>query len=168
LYAIFRHQVTTVREEDAMLFQPQLIEILLVEDNEGDIELTREAFQESKIRNNIHVAKDGQAALDFIYRKSHYEYAVQPDVVLLDINLPKKDGKDVLKIIKNDVGLKHIPIVILTSSEAEKDIIKSYQLHANCYISKPVTLDSFMEVIRSVEEFWLGVVKLPITHKKVA
>src|ERR1700733_14863801 len=122
-----------------MIYQPQLIEILLVEDNEGDIELTREAFKDSKVRNNIHVVRDGQAALDFIYRKNPYENAVRPDVVLLDINLPKKDGKKVLKNIKNDPVFKQIPVVILTSSEAEKDIVKSYELHANCYIAKPVT-----------------------------
>jgi len=151
-----------------MLFQPQLIEILLVEDNEGDIELTREAFKESKVRNNIHVVKDGQAALDFVYRRNAFENAVRPDVVLLDINLPKKDGKEVLKIVKNDPVLKHIPVVILTSSEAEKDIVKSYRLYANCYITKPVTLNSFMEVIRSVEGFWLGVVKLPTANEEAA
>jgi len=151
-----------------MQFQTHFIEILLVEDNEGDVELTREAFKESKVRNNIHVVNDGQAALDFIYRKPGYEDAVRPDVMLLDINLPRKDGKEVLKIVKNDPDLKHIPVVILTSSEAEKDIVKSYQLHANCYIAKPVTLESFMEVIRSVEEFWLGVVKLPMISEKVS
>lgn len=150
------------------MIQPQLIEILLVEDNEGDIELTREAFSESKVRNNVHVVKDGQAALDFLLHQNGYENAVFPDVVLLDINLPKKDGKEVLKIVKSDPKVKHIPIVILTSSEAEKDIVKSYELHANCYITKPVTLESFMEVIRSVEEFWLGVVKLPMSREKSA
>ncbi len=146
---------------------PHLIEILLIEDNPGDVELTREAFSDSKIRNNVHIVTDGEAALDFLYRRNGYENVVKPDVILLDINLPKRDGKEILNVIKNDAQLKTIPVVILTSSSAERDIVKSYQLHANCYITKPVTLESFMEVAKSVEEFWLGVVKLPGTLEKI-
>lgn len=144
-----------------MLHQNHLIEILLVEDNPGDIELTLEAFNDSKVRNNINTVTDGQAAIDYVYQRAEYKDAVRPDVILLDINLPKKDGREVLGIIKQDENLSAIPIVMLTSSEAEKDILKSYELHANCFITKPVTLDSFMEVVKSIEEFWLTIVKLP-------
>jgi len=147
------------------LLNGQLIEILLVEDNPGDIELTREAFNDSKIRNNIHAVGDGEEALDFLYRRGAHADAVRPDVILLDLNLPRKDGKEVLATVKNDPSLSKIPVVILTSSEAEKDIVKSYQLHANCYITKPVNIETFMEVVHSVEEFWLGVVKLPPVDK---
>ena len=137
------------------------IEILLVEDNEGDIELTKEAFAESKVSNTIHTAMDGEQALRFLYRQPPYQAAPLPDVVLLDINLPKIDGREVLETIKNDPVLSKIPVVMLTSSDAERDIIKSYQMHANCYVTKPVNLEKFLEVVRSVEEFWLSVVKLP-------
>ncbi len=138
-----------------------LIEILLVEDNPGDVELMHEAFSDSKISNSIHVTGDGEAALDFLYQRNGYENAVRPDVIFLDINLPKRDGKEVLNIIKNDPLIKAIPVVVMTGSAAERDILKSHRIHADCYITKPVTLASFLEVIRSVGEFWLGAVKLP-------
>ncbi len=137
------------------------IDILLVEDNPGDIELTQEAFAESKICNRIFVVHDGVEAIDFLKRRGAFSDAVRPDVVLLDLNMPRMDGKEVLEVVKNDPDLKLIPIVILTSSEAEKDIVKSYRLHANCYINKPVDLERFLEVVRAVEDFWLSVVKLP-------
>lgn len=137
------------------------IEILYVEDNPGDVELTRDAFTDAKIRNNIHVAEDGQTALDFIFKRNGHEEAPTPDLILLDLNLPKVDGKEVLSVIKNDESVQAIPVVVLTSSEAEADVVKSYQLHANCYVTKPVDLDSFLDVVRTIESFWLTVVKLP-------
>jgi CheY-like chemotaxis protein len=142
------------------------IEILLVEDNPGDIELTQEAFAESKIYNNIHAVNDGVEALDFLRKKGKFATAVTPDVILLDLNMPRMDGKEVLEIVKNDAALRLIPIVILTSSEAEKDIVRSYKLHANCYINKPVDLECFLEVVRAIEDFWLSVVKLPSEERK--
>ena len=137
------------------------IEILLVEDNPGDIELTQEAFADSKICNNVYAVNDGVEAIDFLKKKGKYADAVTPDVVLLDLNMPRMDGKEVLEIVKNDINLRLIPIVILTSSEAEKDVVRSYKLHANCYINKPVDLTRFLEVVKAVEDFWLSVVKLP-------
>lgn len=140
---------------------PHLIEILLVEDNMGDIELTQEAFQEMKICNQLHIARDGEEALDFLYRRGNYGDAVRPDIILMDLNMPKKNGKEVLEAIKQDEILKDIPVVMLTSSDAERDIVKSYQLHANAYVVKPVDFQQFMYVMQTVENFWLGVVKLP-------
>lgn len=137
------------------------IEILLVEDSEADVELTREAFREARINNTLHVACDGAEALDFLYRRGKFTEAVIPDMILLDLNLPKRDGREVLEVIKNDPQLKVIPVVILTSSSAEKDVVKTYKLHANCYVVKPVDFDQFMEVIRSIEDFWLSVVTFP-------
>jgi two-component system, chemotaxis family, response regulator Rcp1 len=137
------------------------VEILLVEDNAGDVRLTREIFKEGKILNHLHVVGDGVAALAFLRQEGPYKKAVRPDVILLDLNLPKKDGREVLADIKVDPHLKHIPVVILTTSEAEQDINQVYNLHANCYITKPVELDQFITVIRSIEQFWLTVVKLP-------
>ncbi len=137
------------------------IEILLVEDNEGDIFLTRKVFEKAKIRNVITVAEDGEIAMDMLKGKK----IRRPDIILLDINLPKKDGKQVLDEIKNDPDLKTIPVVIMTSSKAEKDILESYDLHANSYIIKPVTLDKFGEVVSIVENFWFGVVALPPHHE---
>jgi len=144
-----------------MSVKDKLLDILLVEDNPGDVELTCDALESCKLRNTIHTVTDGEMALDYLYRRPPYENAAQPDMILLDINLPGIDGKEVLSVIKNDPQLKKMPVVVLTSSEAEKDILKSYQLHANCYVTKPVTLDAFIEAVQSVEEFWLGVVKLP-------
>ena len=137
------------------------IEILLVEDNPGDVRLTREALRENKVNNNLHVAVDGAEALDFLFRRGKYVDALHPDLVLLDLNLPKKNGREVLAEVKADPLLRRIPVVILTTSDAEQDILASYDLHANCYITKPVDLDRFIEVVKSIEGFWLCVVKLP-------
>lgn len=137
------------------------VEILLVEDNEADIRLTVEGIKEAKIHNNLHITRDGDEAMDFLLNRGNHKDAVTPDLILLDLNLPKKDGREVLKEIKNDAELAHIPVVILTTSEAEKDIVKSYRLHANCYVTKPMGLDQFVEVIRVIENFWFSIVKLP-------
>jgi len=137
------------------------IEVLLVEDNPGDVRLTREALKEGKVSNNLHVAPDGVEALAFLRREGNYADAVRPDLILLDLNLPRKGGREVLEEIKGDPALRHIPVVILTSSSAEQDIARAYDLHANCYISKPVDLDQFITVVRSIEDFWFTVVKLP-------
>ena len=137
------------------------IEILLVEDNPGDVRLTREAFQDAKIRNNIHVAVNGIEAMDYLHRAGAYADAARPDVILLDLNLPLKDGREVLAEIKQDPSLQRIPVVILSTSQAEQDILKSYALHANCYITKPVDLEQFITIVKSIEDFWFTVVKLP-------
>lgn len=137
------------------------VEILLVEDNEADIRLTKEGIKEAKIRNNLHIAKDGEEAMNFLQKRGSYRDAVTPDLILMDLNLPKKDGRELLREIKNDETLAPIPVVVLTTSEAEKDIIKSYKLHANCYVTKPMGLDQFVEVIKAIENFWLTIVKLP-------
>ncbi|HEX7364715.1 MAG TPA: response regulator [Dehalococcoidia bacterium] len=137
------------------------IEILIVEDNPGDVRLTKEAMKDAKVLNELHVVKDGVEALAFLRRQGKYASAVRPDLILLDLNLPKKDGRAVLAEIKEDPQLKLIPVVVLTISKAEEDIIKSYELHANCYITKPVDLEQFMEVVKAIENFWLTVVKLP-------
>ncbi|MGD9897934.1 MAG: response regulator [Calditrichaceae bacterium] len=137
------------------------VEILLVEDNPGDIRLTQEALKEGKVHNNLHVAEDGVEALDFLFNRGKFISAPRPDLILLDLNLPKKDGREVLDEIKNHPSLKHIPVVILTTSSAEQDIIKTYSLHANCYITKPVDLEQFIKVVRTIEDFWLSIVKLP-------
>ena len=137
------------------------IEILLVEDNPGDVRLTREALKENKVHNNLYVVEDGVAALAFLHREAPYLDAVRPDLILLDLNLPKVDGREVLAEIKADNDLKRIPVVILTTSEAERDILETYNLHANCYITKPVDLDQFITVVKAIEGFWLTIVKLP-------
>jgi CheY-like chemotaxis protein len=137
------------------------IEILLVEDHPGDVELTIEALKEGKVANHLHVAGDGIEALAFLRREGRFAGAVRPDLVLLDLNLPKKDGREVLEEIKADPALKRIPVVILTTSEAEQDIVRTYELHANCYIAKPVDLEQFIDVVRSIDHFWLTVCKLP-------
>jgi CheY-like chemotaxis protein len=137
------------------------VEILLVEDNPGDVRLTREALREGKVRNNLYVASDGVEALAFLRREGQYADAVRPDLVLLDLNLPRKDGREVLEEIKADPSLRYIPVVVLTSSQAEQDILRAYDLHANCYVSKPVDLDQFIHVVRSIEDFWFTIVKLP-------
>jgi CheY-like chemotaxis protein len=137
------------------------IEILLVEDSPADVDLTREALDDAKVHNNLHVASDGVEALAFLRREGRYADAPRPDLILLDLNLPKKDGREVLAEIKDDPKLRRIPVVILTTSEAEQDILRSYDLHANCYITKPVDLDSFIDVVRSIEGFWLAIVRLP-------
>lgn len=138
-----------------------LIEILLVEDNPGDARLAVEALKEAKVRNRLNIVEDGVKALDFLRRNGEYTTAPRPDLVLLDLNLPRKDGRQVLAEMKQDPDLKRIPVVVLTTSQAEQDILKAYDLHANCYIAKPVDLDQFMAVVRSIEDFWLTIVKLP-------
>jgi two-component system, chemotaxis family, response regulator Rcp1 len=140
---------------------PQPIEILLVEDSPGDVRLTREAFKESKVLNNLHVVKDGVEALAYLRREGRYAGALRPDLILLDLNLPRKNGQEVLAEIKVDTELKRIPVIILTVSSAEEDVIRSYNLHANCYITKPVDLDRFLAAVKGIENFWLAVVKLP-------
>jgi chemotaxis family two-component system response regulator Rcp1 len=137
------------------------IEILMVEDNPGDVRLTVEALKEGKVRNNFHTVEDGVEALAFLRREGGYAEAPRPDLILLDLNLPKMNGPEVLAEIKEDPELRRIPVVILTVSQAEQDIVKSYNLHANCYITKPVDLDQFLEVVKSIENFWLTIVKLP-------
>jgi CheY-like chemotaxis protein len=137
------------------------IEILLVEDNPGDVDLTREMVEASKVRNVIRNVSDGVEALAYLRREPPYTTAARPDLILLDLNIPKKDGRTVLSEIKQDADLQDIPVVVLTTSEAESDILRSYQLHANCYITKPVDLGKFTTIIRSIEDFWLTVVKLP-------
>ncbi len=138
-----------------------LVEILLVEDNPGDVRLTKEAMKEAKMRNNLSVARDGVEAMAFLRREGEYADAPRPDVVLLDLNLPKKDGRSVLAEIKADPDLRRIPVVILTSSKAEEDVLNSYDLHANCYVTKPGDLEQFIEVVKSVGNFWVQIVKLP-------
>jgi two-component system, chemotaxis family, response regulator Rcp1 len=137
------------------------IEVLLVEDSPGDVRLTREAFKDAKVHINMHVASDGIQAIAFLNREGEYAKAPRPDMILLDLNLPKKDGREVLEEIKKSPALKSIPVVILTTSASETDILRSYQLHANCYITKPVGLEGFLEVVKSIDGFWLSVVKLP-------
>jgi len=137
------------------------IEILLVEDNPGDERLTREALKEGKVYHKLHWAKDGVDAMEFLHQRGKYKDAPRPDIILLDLNLPKKDGREVLAVVKNDADLKHIPVVVLTTSEAEEDVLKSYSLHANCYVTKPVDLEKFIHVVQSIDRFWLTVVTLP-------
>jgi len=136
-------------------------EILLIEDNLGDIRLIKEAFKEGKIVNRISVVEDGEAAMAFLRGEDPYAGAARPDLILLDLNLPKKDGREVLAEIKADEDLKRIPVVILTTSQAEEDILRTYDLHANCYVTKPVDLEQFLTVVRSIEDYWLAIVKLP-------
>lgn len=137
------------------------INILLVEDNPGDIELTLEAFSEAKLKNPIHVVNDGVEAMAFLRKEGKYSNESTPDLVLLDLNMPRKDGREVLTEIRNDPDLTIIPVIILTTSDNELDILRSYELHANCYIKKPVNFEKFVDVIKQVEGFWLSVVRLP-------
>lgn len=137
------------------------IEVLLVEDNPADVRLTIEALKDAKVSNRLHVVDDGVAAMDFLRRVGRYAQAPRPDLVLLDLNLPKKDGREVLNEIKTDEDLLHIPVVVLTTSQAEQDILSSYRLQANAYVTKPVDLDQFLKVVRTIEEFWLEIVKFP-------
>ncbi len=138
-----------------------VVEILMVEDNPADARLTEEALKEGLLRNRLHLARDGVEAMQFLRREGPFSDAPRPDVVLLDLNLPRKDGREVLAEIKTDPDLKHIPVVVLTTSEAEQDIVKSYALHANCYVTKPVDLQRFIEIVHQIETFWLQIVKLP-------
>jgi CheY-like chemotaxis protein len=137
------------------------VEILLVEDNEGDIGLVEEVFEEGRINNNLNITEDGEEAMEFLRKEGEFANSPRPDLILLDLNLPKKDGREVLEEIKDDENLRRIPVVVLTTSKAEKDILKSYDMHANSYITKPVDFDQFIKVIKSIEDFWLEVVKLP-------
>jgi CheY-like chemotaxis protein len=137
------------------------VEILLVEDDEGDVLLTTEALEASKITNNMHVARNGEEALRFLRKEGEYADAVRPDIVLLDLNLPRVDGREVLAQIKADEDLRRIPIVVLTTSEAEEDVLRSYNLHANAYVTKPVDFERFLKVVQSIDEFFVTVVRLP-------
>jgi CheY-like chemotaxis protein len=137
------------------------IDILLVEDNPGDVRLTVEGLKESKVRNNLHVARDGVEAMEFLRREGQHTGAVRPDLILLDLNLPRMDGREVLLEIKSDAQLKTIPVVVLTTSRAEHDVLRSYELQANCYITKPVDLEQFITVVKSIEDFWFTIVTLP-------
>lgn len=137
------------------------VEILLVEDNEGDVRLTREALREGHLRNRLHVVEDGEKALDFLFRRGSYSDAPRPDLILLDLNLPRRDGREVLAEIKADASLKRIPVVVLTTSRAEEDLARSYDLHANCFITKPVAFDQFIQVVKTIENFWFTIVVLP-------
>ncbi|MEV6260024.1 response regulator [Streptomyces sp. NPDC051784] len=137
------------------------IEVLLVEDDPGDELMTREAFEDNKIRNTLHVVRDGQEALDFLYRQGQYPDAPRPDLVLLDLNLPRYDGRQVLEKIKTDPELALIPVVVLTTSSAEEDILRSYKLHANAYVTKPVDLEQFIGAVRQIDDFFVSVVRLP-------
>ncbi len=141
--------------------QNGLMQILLVEDNPGDIRLTQEALKEGDIQNVLHVVKDGVEAMDFLRKKDKYARVPTPDIILLDLNLPRKDGREVLADIKTDENLKMIPVIVLTTSDTDQDIIKSYKLHANCFITKPVDLELFIFIIQQIETFWFKVIKLP-------
>jgi chemotaxis family two-component system response regulator Rcp1 len=144
-----------------MMYNTEPIEILLVEDNPGDARLAAEALKENKVRNNLYHARDGVGAMDFLRRRGEYADVPIPDLILLDLNLPKKDGREVLEEIKHDSALRLIPVVVLTTSAAERDLVKTYGLHANAYIIKPIDLDQFIEVVRAIENFWFTIVRLP-------
>ena len=137
------------------------IEILMVEDNPGDVRLTREALKDAKVSNKLHVVEDGVVALDFLYRRAGFDMAPRPDLILLDLNLPRKNGREVLAEIKQDEHLKTIPVVILTTSQAEEDVVRAYSLHANCYIAKPVDFEQFNKIVRTIGDLWLSIVTLP-------
>lgn len=141
---------------------PEPFHVLLVEDDSGDELITREAFEENKVRNTLHVARDGEEALDFLFRRGRFADAPRPGLILLDLNLPKYDGREVLARIKSDPELMLIPVVILTTSDAEEDVVRSYQLHANAYVTKPVDFDRFLGVVRQIDDFFVSVVRLPI------
>jgi chemotaxis family two-component system response regulator Rcp1 len=140
---------------------PELVRLLLVEDNAGDVRLTQEAFKDAKVHLDLHVVSDGVEAMDFLHRRGRYVDSPRPDLILLDLNLPRKDGREVLTEIKTDPLLKTIPVVILTTSGSDVDIERSYQLNANCYVSKPVDLEQFLSVVRSIDDFWLSAVRFP-------
>jgi CheY-like chemotaxis protein len=142
-----------------------LLQVLLVEDNPGDVRLTEEAFRDAKVQLQMHIAVDGVEAMEFLYREGKFAESPRPDLILLDLNLPRKDGRDVLAEIKGDASLMTIPVVILTTSASDVDIESSYMLHANCYISKPVDMEGFLTVVKSIDDFWLSVVKLPPKEK---
>jgi CheY-like chemotaxis protein len=137
------------------------INVLLVEDDPGDELITREAFEHNKIKNTLHVVRDGQEGLDYLYQRGEFSDALRPDLILLDLNLPKYDGRQLLQKIKSDPDLCHIPVVVLTTSSAEEDVLRSYKLHANAYVTKPVDLDQFVSAVRQIDEFFVQVVRLP-------
>jgi chemotaxis family two-component system response regulator Rcp1 len=137
------------------------VDVLLVEDNPGDVRLTKEALKDAKLKVNLHVVGDGMEAMAFLRKQGKYAASPRPDLVMLDLNLPKKDGRQVLAEIKDDPDLKRIPVVIVTTSKSEEDVLKTYNLHANCYVTKPLDLDQFINVVQSIEQFWLTIVKLP-------
>jgi len=142
------------------------IDILLVEDNPGDVDLAREALGMGKLHNTLHVVQDGMAAMEFLRKKGKFAASPRPDLIILDLNLPKKDGRQVLAEVKEDESLKRIPVVILTTSSAEEDVLKTYNLHANCFITKPIDIKQFLRVVQSIEEFWLSIVVLPNGENK--
>lgn len=142
-------------------YEHKPIEILLAEDNPGDVDLAKEALQDSKIVNKLHTVPDGVEAMAFLHKEGEYAQKPRPDLILLDLNMPKKDGREVLAEIKSDPDLRRIPVVVLTISKDEADVLKSYDLHANCYITKPIDLEQFITIIKSIEDFWLTIVKLP-------
>jgi CheY-like chemotaxis protein len=142
-----------------ILYKP--VEILLVEDNEGDVGLIEEVFKETNFRNRLHIAKDGEEAIHFLYGEGMFLGSQHPDLILLDLNLPKKDGREVLREIKEDSNLKHIPVIVLTTSTAKKDIFRAYDLHANAYVTKPLDFNQFLTVVESIVNFWLEIVQLP-------
>jgi len=146
-----------------MITKAELIEVLLVEDDAGDVVMTREALDEGKVLNRLHVVGDGVEALEFLRREGEYAEAPRPDLILLDLNLPRRDGRQVLAEVKGDPELRRIPIVVLTTSEAEEDILRSYDLHANAYVTKPVDFDRFVAVIQQIDEFFISVVRLPMS-----
>jgi chemotaxis family two-component system response regulator Rcp1 len=143
------------------------VEVLLVEDNSGDVRLTLEAMKEGKVINNLSIASDGVEAMAFLRKEGRHKDAARPDIILLDLNLPKKDGREVLAEIKADPSLRLIPVVVLTTSQAEEDILRTYNLHANCYVTKPVDLEQFINVVKSINDFWFSVVKLPPVTQNV-
>jgi two-component system, chemotaxis family, response regulator Rcp1 len=147
---------------------PQPIDILLVEDNEADVRLTQEVLKDSKFKNNLMIANNGEEALACLRQQGKYKTSPRPDLILLDLNLPIKDGREVLAQVKEDSDLKSVPVVILTTSKAEEDILKSYKLHANCFITKRVDLEQFVSVVNYIEDFWLAIVKLPKNGKTCA
>ncbi|MEO3812027.1 response regulator [Sphaerisporangium sp. B11E5] len=144
----------------------RFIDVLLVEDDPGDVLLTREAFEHNKVQNKLHVVSDGEQAMRFLRQEGEYADTPRPDLILLDLNLPRKDGREVLEDIKADADLRSIPVVVLTTSEAEEDILRSYHLHANAYVTKPVDFDQFIKVVRQIDDFFVSVVKLPRTGQR--
>ncbi len=147
-----------------MIENLSVIDVLLVEDDPGDVLLIREAFEHNKVHNSLHVASDGEQALAFLRREGEHADAPRPDLILLDLNLPRKDGREVLAEVKEDAGLRTIPVVVLTTSEAEEDILRSYDLHANAYVTKPVDFEAFIDVVKQIDDFFVSVVKLPQRH----
>ncbi len=147
------------------LKRSKAVEILLIEDSPGDVRLTIEALKEAKVNNNLSIVQDGVEAMDYLRQEGSFKNAIRPDLILLDLNLPRKDGREVLAEVKNDPDLKQIPVVVLTTSRSETDVLQAYDLHANCYITKPVDFKQFMTVVKSIEDFWLTVVKLPPNNK---